>query len=192
MHLVYHFRHPTYMDEIQWSLLMVEVAFWESTLWEEHITTANGKLGLGDADGLERAYQDATTLCILVASVLSQCCYAGVTQASHVYQGIPNPPSFTHLWQVEKALEILRDAQKNNKWAKCYIGSWALFILGHAVVRREDIELIRAELYERLSVTSFWEFRRMIDELEKLSRTKCLLSKLATRQLSLHQVVCAA
>lgn len=161
-HLVHYFRSPTCMGQQTRSLFMAEVAFWESTLCETCISNSHDKPHGGNNDDLERVYRDTTTLYILAASFLLHCCCEEVNQDC---QGNLDPP-FTHFWQIEKALGILREAKENNKWVECYIGSWPVFFLGYGVVRSEDIELVRADLRERWSLTSLWEFRRMIDELE--------------------------
>lgn len=144
------------------SQLMTEVASWE-TIIAEDIQNMRTTPGVGSNDDMQRVYQDATTVFVLPTSLLAYCLLE-TPQSNQARTKRPHISS--QHWQVNKALDVLRRAKTNDKWIGCYIGSWPVFFLGFAVEHREDIDLIRNDLVDRWSLTSFWEFRRMTAGLE--------------------------
>lgn len=71
-------------------------------------------------------------------------------------------------WQVRTALGILRRAmaQYGNRCAACYPASWLVFHLEYCVYRKDDVDLISRDLRKRWLVTSFGDYRRMMEDLD--------------------------
>lgn len=68
-------------------------------------------------------------------------------------------------WQVCLGLSILRLPHMNEKWTRCFLGSWPLLIFGYAVQDEDDITLVKQVLHDIRHRIGYGEIQRILDEL---------------------------
>jgi hypothetical protein len=144
--------------------LRVQMQHWESTILDEgHCLKEEGRWSTKTASERARLFhQHSTSLHILAGSLLLD----WVTR-SHEVADMESPlPPTGDTWQVRRGLAILRCAQANEDWSRCYLGSWPTVILGYAVDKPEDVALVRRDLKQRHQTICSGEELLLLEELE--------------------------
>ncbi|TLD21058.1 hypothetical protein PspLS_09253 [Pyricularia sp. CBS 133598] len=79
----------------------------------------------------------------------------------------PTPPTtLSSSWQVQAALDALRDLERCRSLIGSYLGTWPLLVIGLFVTVREDVATVRSRLKQLIDRTGFGEAQRMLAELE--------------------------
>nr|XP_008731156.1 uncharacterized protein G647_08626 [Cladophialophora carrionii CBS 160.54]ETI20588.1 hypothetical protein G647_08626 [Cladophialophora carrionii CBS 160.54] len=144
--------------------LSEEMQHWErSILREDHCVKEEGKWATKKPSERARIFhQHSTSLHILAASLLLDW-----VMRSHEVCDLDSPlPPTGDTWQVRRGLAILRCAQANEEWSRCYLGSWPTLIFGYAVDKSEDIALVRRDLKQRYQNICSGEELLFLEELE--------------------------
>ncbi|EXJ54324.1 hypothetical protein A1O7_09662 [Cladophialophora yegresii CBS 114405] len=144
--------------------LSEEMQYWEnSILEEEHCVKEEGKWSTKKPSERARMFhQHSTSLHVLAASLLLDW-----VMRSHEVCDMDSPlPPTGDSWQVRRGLAILRCAQANEEWSRCYLGSWPTVIFGYAVDKSEDIALVRRDLEQRYQNICSGEELLFLEELE--------------------------
>lgn len=69
-------------------------------------------------------------------------------------------------WQIIRAMHILRRHERDDEWAKWFIGNWPVYTLGYFMSSADDIHLVRRDLHRRWELTKFSQITRFIKGLE--------------------------
>lgn len=113
----------------------------------------------------QRCFQDVAALMILVISLLLEQILRG-----SISSGFPSQAD-SDSWQIRTAMDILQRNQFEEKWPRCFIGSWPVYTLGFLMSDSFGLQLIKDDLDHRWHRTKFAQVQRYRKDLEFIFET---------------------
>ena len=164
------FRRFSTFDVVDTENMGGEVLAWEAALLRDQEIQPTQEPNTNRANAQGDYCKDASALYVIIISLL----------LSQIPQSKPGPPlqaSGDDL-RVRRAIEIVRGHERDDGWARCFIGNWPTYTLGFFISRPEDVQVIRTDLQRRWDLTKMSQAQRFRNDLETTWASRQAISSL--------------
>lgn len=149
---------PSLLNRSAYFHLQKELDSWKHPIIESHDET-----GAEDFANSQNLYLLVLVLYTTAASILLDLVLA-ISECGFIH--LTDLPNFSPQAKLQTALRVLRHTKLHDKLTACFLGPWALQILGYVADCEQDIALIRTTLQQMEKRMGYGEVTRILECME--------------------------